>query len=126
MNSTMTKIVSLADPEHKVVIYDGRVGSALGFFVARFAEEQDLEQQDVVDRLLFAVDPQPKRNPSTGRIRFPRLFGKNRDRCHATMVRWATQVIGQVATECDVDSRKIEAGLFMWGYDISAKLPPLR
>src|SRR4030081_460872 len=37
MNSTMTKIVSLADPEQKLVIYDGRVGGALGFFVSRFA-----------------------------------------------------------------------------------------
>src|ERR1700688_587368 len=33
MNSTMTKILSLADPEQKLVIYDGRVGGALGFFV---------------------------------------------------------------------------------------------
>jgi hypothetical protein len=32
MNSTMTKIVSLADPEQKLVIYDGRVGGALGYF----------------------------------------------------------------------------------------------
>jgi len=125
MNSTMTKIVSLADPEQRIVIYDGRVGSALGFFVARFAEEQDLEQHDIVDQLLFAVDPQPKRNPSTRRIRFPRLFGKDRDRCHATMVRWATRVIGQVAKDCDVDPRKIEAGLFMWDYDVSAEPPPL-
>jgi hypothetical protein len=125
MNSTMTKIVSLADPEQRIVIYDGRVGSALGFFVARFAEERDLEQHDIVDQLLFAVDPQPKRNPSTRRIRFPRLFGKDRDRCHATMVRWATRVIGQVAKDCDVDPRKIEAGLFMWDYDVSAEPPPL-
>jgi hypothetical protein len=56
MNSTMTKIVSLADPEQKLVIYDGRVGGALGFFVTRFAEEREIHQYDVAEQLLFAVD----------------------------------------------------------------------
>ena len=42
MNSTMTKIVSLADPEQKVAIYDGRVAAALGFFLARFTEELEI------------------------------------------------------------------------------------
>jgi hypothetical protein len=88
MNSTMTKIVSLADPEQKLVIYDGRVGGALGFFVARFAEEREIHQYDVADQLLFAVDREAKRTPETKRIHFPALFGKARDRCHASMVRW--------------------------------------
>ena len=90
MNSTMTKIVSLADPEQKLVIYDGRVGGALGFFVARFTEEREIHQYDVADQLLFAVDREAKRTPETNRIHFPALFGKARDRCHASMVRWAS------------------------------------
>src|SRR3981189_2818987 len=119
MNSTMTKIVSLADPEQKLVIYDGRVGGALGFFVARFTEEREIHQYDVADQLLFAVDREAKRNPDTNRIHFPALFGKARDRCHASMVRWASQLIWQVAKECQASPREIEAALFMWGYNVA-------
>ena len=119
MNSTMTKIVSLADPEQKLVIYDGRVGGALGFFVARFTEEREIHQYDVADQLLFAVDREAKRTPETKRIHFPALFGKARDRCHASMVRWASQLIRQVAKECQASPREIEAALFMWGYNVA-------
>lgn len=119
MNSTMTKIVSLADPEQKLVIYDGRVGGALGFFVARFAEERAIHQYDVANQLLFTVDREPKRTPETNRIHFPALFGKARDRCHASMVRWASQLIGHVADECQATPREIEAALFMWGYSVA-------
>src|SRR3984893_9511235 len=119
MNSTMTKIVSLADPEQKLVIYDGRVGGALGLFVARFTEEPEIHQHDVADQLLFAVDREANRTPETERIHFPALFGKARDRCHASMVRWASQLIWQVAKECQASPREIEAALFMWGYNVA-------
>lgn len=119
MNSTMARIVSLADPEQKLVVYDGRVGGALGFFVARFADEQEIHQCNVADQLLFAVDREPKRTPDTNRIHFPALFGKTRDRCHALMVRRASQLIWQVAKECRASPREIEAALFMWGYSVA-------
>jgi hypothetical protein len=118
MNSTMAKIVSLADPEQKLVAYDGRLGGALGYFVARFTEQRDIHQYDVAEQLLFAVDREPKRTPDTNRIRFPALFGKTRDLRHATMVRWASQLIWQVAKECHASPREIEAALFMWGYNV--------
>jgi len=118
MNSTMAKIVSLADPEQKLVAYDGRLGGALSFFVARFTEARKIHQYDVADQLLFAVDRDPKRNPDTNRIHFPALFGKTRDRCHASMVRCASQLIWQVAKECRASPREIEAALFMWGYNV--------
>jgi hypothetical protein len=118
MNSTMAKIMSLADPEQKLVAYDGRLGGALSFFVARFTEERGIHQYDVADQLLFAVDRDPKRNPDTNRIHFPALFGKTRDRCHASMVRRASQIIWQVAKECRATPREIEAALFMWGYNV--------
>jgi hypothetical protein len=121
MNSTMTKFVSLADPEQKLVIYDGRVAGALGFFVARFAEEREIHQYDLAEQLLFAVDREPKRSPETKHIHFPALFGKARDRCHASMVRWASQLIWQVAKECQASPREIEAALFMWGYNVAAE-----
>jgi hypothetical protein len=121
MNSTMTKIVSLADPEQKLVIYDGRFGGALAFFVARFAEEREIHQDDLADQLLFALDRETKRTPETTRIHFPVLFGQARDRCHALMVRWASQLIWQVAKECQASPREIEAALFMWGYNVAEK-----
>jgi hypothetical protein len=119
MNSTMTKIVSLADPEQKVAIYDGRVAAALGFFLARFTEELDIHQYDLAEQLLFAVDREAKRSPETNHIHFPALFGKARDRCHALMVRSASQVIWQVAKDCQASPREIEAALFMWGYKVA-------
>ena len=119
MNSTMTKIVSLADPEQKLVVYDGRLGGALSFFVARFTEEREIHQYEVADQLLFAVDREAKRSPETDRIHFPVLFGKARDRCHASMVRWASQLIWQIAKECQTSPREIEAALFMWGYNVA-------
>jgi hypothetical protein len=119
MNSTMTKIVSLADPEQKVAIYDGRIAGALGFFLARFAEELEIHQYDLAEQLLFAVDREAKRSPETNHIHFPALFGKARDRCHASMVRSASQVIWQVAKDCQASPREIEAALFMWGYKVA-------
>jgi hypothetical protein len=119
MNSTMTKLVSLADPEQMLVIYDGRVAGALGYFVARFMEERQIHRCDVAEQLLFAVDREAKRSPETKRIHFPALFGKARDRCHASMVRSASQLIWQVAKECQASSREIEAALFMWGYNVA-------
>jgi hypothetical protein len=119
MNSTITKIVSLADPEQKLVIYDGRVAGALGFFVARFTEELDIHQYDLAEQLLFAVDREVKRSPETNRIHFPALFGNARDRCHASMVRSASRLIWQVAKECQASPREIEAALFMWGYNVA-------
>ena len=119
MNSTMTKLVGLADPEQMLVIYDGRVAGALGFFDARFTEERQIHQYDVAEQLLFAVDREAKRSPETKRIHFPALFGKARDRCHASMVRSASQLIWQVAKECQASSREIEAALFMWGYNVA-------
>ncbi|MGY4431209.1 hypothetical protein ACVWWO_003686 [Bradyrhizobium sp. F1.13.1] len=118
MNSTMAKILSLADPEQQLVAYDGRLGGALGYFVARFTEERQIHQYDLADQLLFAVDREPKRNPDTNRIHFPALFGKTRGRCHALMVRRASQLVWQVAKECGSSPREIEAALFMWGYNV--------
>lgn len=40
MNSAVTKIISLADPNNKLIIYDGRVGSALGHFASLYAREK--------------------------------------------------------------------------------------
>ena len=84
-------------------------------------EEREIHQYDLADQLLFAVDREAKRRPETNRIHFPSLFGKTRDRCHALMVRRASQLIWQVAKECRASPREIEAALFMWGYNVAGE-----
>src|SRR3977135_1116104 len=37
----------------------------------------------------------------------------------AAMPRWASQLIWQVAHECQASPREIEAALFMWGYNVA-------
>jgi hypothetical protein len=126
MNSAMTKIVSLADPEGKLIIYDGRVGSALAFFVAKFAEERRLESSGLSKRLLFAADKQSGRNPDTDAIVFPSLFGKSKDRSHAVMMQRASAAIVQVAEKCGTTAHEIEGALFMWGYRAGDRAPIAR
>jgi hypothetical protein len=123
MNSAMTKIVSLADPDGKLIIYDGRVGSALAFFVAKFSEERTQVRSVLPKQLLFAADKQDGRNPDTNAIVFPSLFGKSKDRSHAVMMRRASGVVVQVAQRCGVTAREIEAALFMWGYRVGDEAP---
>ena len=84
----------------------------------RGSVKREIHQYDVAEQLLFAVDREAKRCPETKRIHFPVLFGKARDRCHASMVRSASQLIWQVAKECQASPREIEAALFMWGYNV--------
>lgn len=118
MNSAITKIVSLADEEERLVIYDSRVAAALAFFAIRFAEERG---KNVPNELRFAVANERRRNPSTADFPFGRLFGSQRDVCHASMVRLTSTLIQNVAS--GASPREIEAALFMWGYDISQSKP---
>jgi hypothetical protein len=114
MNSAITKIVSLADSEEKLVIYDSRVAAALAYFAVRFAEERKVLLHGL---LRFAVANEKRRNPSTAKLQFDSLFGDKRDLCHAAMVRLASAIIQRIAP--DASPREIEAALFMWGYDVS-------
>jgi hypothetical protein len=114
MNSAITKVVSLADDDEVLVIYDSRVAAALAFFVARFAEETGLRMDP---SLRFAVANERRRNPSTATLKFDRLFGLDRDQCHASMVRLSSKLIRNIA--CGARPREFEAALFMWGYDVS-------
>ncbi|UYO48648.1 hypothetical protein KQX64_22465 [Rhodopseudomonas palustris] len=122
MNSAATKILSLADPNNRLIIYDGRVGSALGHFASLYAREK--LASPLATSLRFAVDKtRPKdgpmrRNPSDETISFPSLFGSKKDKQHAEMMRLASRLIEQVAQKCGCSSREIEAGLFMWGYSV--------
>jgi hypothetical protein len=85
----------------------------LAFFAIKFAKEAGGR---IPLELRFAVASEKRRNPSTATFRFDRLFGSERDFCHASMVRLSSNLIKNVA--CGAGSREIEAALFMWGYDI--------
>ncbi|NLX88398.1 MAG: hypothetical protein GXZ09_03185 [Syntrophomonadaceae bacterium] len=80
MNSGFTKIYALYLEDF--IIYDGRVGAALGFLVRKFCEDMELNQ--VPPELLFAwgrgkeqtYKPGSinRRNPSKGHYIFPELL----------------------------------------------------
>jgi len=129
MNSAITKVISLADPNNHLIIYDGRVGAALGYFVQAFKTEQEI---DVIDkRLAFRWGPDSKekvkgknrRNPSSNLLKFANLYESKKNKHlqhmkHAEMMRSASHIVGQVAKQSSVSARDIEAALFMWGYDV--------
>jgi hypothetical protein len=118
MNSAVTKIVSLADPEQNLIIYDSRVGGALAYFVVRYIEQKGLSSRDVPTSILFATGTQSGRRPKSEFARFPILFGKGKDQMHALMVRSASRLVRMVSRTCSATPREIEAALFMWGYKV--------
>jgi hypothetical protein len=125
MNSAMTKIISLSDPKGRLVIYDSRVAAALGYFVARFAEETMGGSRRISSQLRFAVARQKRRKPYSAHVSFPALFGTAKDRAHATMMRTASRLITEASNRCVATRRQIEAGLFMWGYDVLGEEPAI-
>lgn len=121
MNSGYTKVVSLASPPEKpLIIFDGRVGAALGHIVTLTMQEGRFDE--VEQQLLFpwgkARTTGVNRNPSNGMIKFPRLFRKNNSKNHAQAMYDASRIADKVAKELSVPPRKLEAALFMWGYAV--------
>jgi hypothetical protein len=129
MNAGFVKIYSvLLD---SCVIYDGRVGAALGLFARQYCEIHGLPA--VPPTLAFAYGPpkeaanakRPKlRNPSRGTYRFPRLRRDVRFHTeHAMRANWFLQA----ALDCcpvvfssgEAGFHELAAGLFMVGYDLT-------
>ena len=135
-NAGMTKVYSLL-LDH-FVIYDSRVAGALAWFAAAWATEQGLRH--IPDSLRFPCMPAKEdakarrrklRNPWTGENGFPTLG--SRPHVHA---RWNLRAgwIVRALLEADPDtvfgsgtagSRRLEAALFMWGYDLTAPTSPV-
>jgi hypothetical protein len=134
MNAGLTKYYSLAC--EGVVIYDGRVGAALGYLVRKFCIAHRLER--VPESLAFrwgaqnASSPQAalNRNPSLGNLNFQRLPAKGG-------AAWATQnihanwVIQAAKEQANADwcggpdgLRKVEAALFVMGYEVPESAQP--
>ena len=129
MNAGFVKIYSaLLD---SCVIYDGRVGAALGLLARQYCEERRLA--GVPSTLAFAFGApkeainaqQPKvRNPSRGFFRFPRLRQDSRFHAEQTMrANWflksALACRPDVFSSGEVGFHELAAGLFMVGYDLT-------
>lgn len=131
-NAGMTKVYSLLVDDF--IIYDSRVAAALGWIVVKYC--QDLKLQQVPAELAFPWAPSkeaanaaaPKnRNPGTTQYHFPRLIA---GRHHAAWNLKASWILAQVLTRVPASTfnhgsdiaglRRIEAALFMIGYDLPA------
>lgn len=131
MNAGWTKYYALALPSH--IIYDGRVGAALGFLVRRYLEslpghERPEKVPDELGFLWAEGDGGNKlRNPSFGRYEFSRLYGgPYGSKAWARVNMQANWVLSKAidvakAGWCSGPDglRKLEAALFMLGYDLS-------
>lgn len=133
MNSAMTKVYAAVDPDH-LIIYDGRVGAALGLLARDYLYEGKVSG-DVPDELAFgwgasrlrlAEGVKSERDPGDGRYRFPRLFGSTRDRRHAQMMRDASLLLRRVVSNFDRNGGpalgELERALFMVGYDVARRV----
>ncbi|MEI7774649.1 MAG: hypothetical protein WCK17_07715 [Verrucomicrobiota bacterium] len=128
MNSAMTKIYWAADEAKQLVIYDGRVGAALGLLARGFLKSRGLSIVPDELKFLWGASRDPyvigiknKRNPSESSLVFPALFSPARnDYGHATMVRRASHLLQRVAEMlgANVSVLDLEKAFFMVGYDV--------
>ena len=128
MNSAMTKIYWAADEAKQLVIYDGRVGAALGLLAREFVQGKGFSRVPEELKFLWGASRDShvkglpnRRNPSQGSLVFPALFKPVRkDYWHATMVRRASQLLQRVAEMLDanVSVLDLEKAFFMIGYDV--------
>lgn len=134
MNSGFTKIYSLLIDGF--IIYDGRVGAALGTLVRRYCENNQLAS--VPNELTFAWGKgkestytsslENKRNPSQGKYIFPEL--QNNPKRHIENNIRANWLLKEILERTDSKFNKLdktyrlralEAALFMIGYDVTAQ-----
>ncbi|MND38061.1 hypothetical protein D3C80_287600 [compost metagenome] len=126
MNSTMTKVYAAADPLN-IIIYDGRVGAALGLLARRWLLAEG--KQSVPDDLAFCWggkrdDPADTRNPSLGRLRFSKLgYTPKQVLEWANLVRISNRILRQVASTLRAQGQSVrlldlERALFMVGYNV--------
>lgn len=124
MNSSMTKIYAALDPS-RLVIYDGRVGAALGLLAKDYLRSINYRGA-VPGELRFhwgASRGAQVRNPSDEEFCFPALFGYRKDKLHAEMMRHTSNILRRVTTmiapPSSCNPARLERALFMIGYDTS-------
>lgn len=135
MNAGFVKIYSVL-VDH-CVIYDGRVGAALGLLVRQFCEEQGRTTIPPVLSFAYGVPKEaqsqerPKRrNPSSGALVFPQLrAGASRFHVDNTMrANWLLSAVldrerGSFSPG-EAGFHELAAALFMVGYDLTTALGP--
>jgi hypothetical protein len=140
MNSALTKVFALAKP-NEIVVYDGRVGAALGLLAKRFLQDRTgMAHQIAISRTVRNLVPhylqwgwgdgatssanKGRRNPSAGTIKFPGIrVRKPVDRVHADYVWRASKLLRKVKgflanMGTTTELVAIERALFMIGYDV--------
>ena len=130
-NSGMTKIYSLLLDDF--IIYDGRVGAALGYLVSRYCLDRGLTSIPSLIRFPWSPGKEtnsanPKnRNPSSGDLQIESISSP------AEHARWnlrASWLLKEVAGQSSKFSglgeslRALEAALFMIGYDLGSQAKP--
>lgn len=137
MNSAMTKIYAAADP-HNIIIYDGRVGAALGLLVCRWlaANRQDVVPDDLGFRwgpnTMTATNKTLTRNPSRDGFEFVSLYSASTLATHQTeqwanLVRITSRILQQVLVLVVAQGQAValldlERALFMVGFDVRYRL----
>ncbi|KXU87154.1 hypothetical protein CR51_36075 [Caballeronia megalochromosomata] len=130
MNAGWTKYFALALPGH--IIYDGRVGAALGFLVRRYLERLPEHERPagVPEALAFlwgdGVGGGKLRDPSDGPYQFSKLYGgRYGSKSWARVNVWANWVLAEARERATAawcagphGLRALEAALFMLGYDL--------
>lgn len=126
MNSAMTKIYAAADP-HNIIIYDGRVGAALGLLARRWLATST--ERSVPQDLAFCWggkrdDPLDTRNPSQGNFKFSKLgYSAPQIQHWADLVRISNRILRQVVSTLRAQGESVrlldlERALFMVGYNV--------
>lgn len=130
MNAAMTKVYAAADPAN-IIIYDGRVGAALGLLARYWLVRSHIA--DVPADLAFRWgrgQGSAKRDPSLGGYSFPELYSPStkthhRDAVWAGQVRLAGQLLKQimVLNSSITSIGDIEKALFMIGFSVEPEFP---
>ncbi|MFZ4799114.1 MAG: DUF7669 domain-containing protein [Bacteroidia bacterium] len=123
MNSGFTKIYSLLNSN--IIIYDSRVGAALGMFVKMYLEQNNISI--LPNELNFAYGVKKgetgfsSRNPSTDKFLFDKLTNNNvLHSVNNIRANWIlSSVLKKIKNKKFKDLRAIEAALFMIGYSIT-------
>lgn len=133
MNSALTKIYAAADLQRSVVIYDGRVGAALGLIARRMLEQMSITA--IPQDLRFAWGPPSTpsaarlktRDPSYGSLTFKKLpnssQSKTADLRRAELSRVTNILcrnVVQILNSQGIHLQPIdlEKALFMIGFDV--------
>lgn len=126
MNAGSTKIFSAAaldfsagfnSPKQDVIIFDGRVGAALGLLARRLSDPQPVPRE-----FLFPRGVETYRNPSTSVDQFPSMSGYGvTDQIRAEFARTASRAVQEVLNSFRPSTEFVlaEKALFMIGYNVT-------